>query len=250
VVRKGFALTEIFVAVIVIVVVLLSGAYLLSQNYPRTQIPTTSSTPSPTPAPAASTSTPVVLQPDATTTLTPNPIGPMQTTGIVPAFGAEYPIVLNGVKEKCGTAVELLGLLIHPGYSLYAFTHGTCGSGSSSEIVVIRFDFSNQSVGNVTIHNMQYSSYDYDFGHAYASPISLSNWKISSKEALQIFSKHDGPADISASRLVGLLLRQTGNSLTWKCIYDNGVSNYVGSLDATTGQFLGSRSYNWSDLKM
>jgi hypothetical protein len=163
--------------------------------------------------------------------------------GMASSDSAVYSNVLKAVTAKCGQNVRLLGILMQQGFTSYAFTSGTCGSGSPTDYVGIGYDFNKRSLTNPRIGR---NSGAYDFPPNFTQPISLPDWKISSERALQICFVHGGPQNLELQNpgvdSSALLLSQNGNSLIWVCFHSNGSGYHNSSVDATTGEFLGSTS--------
>ncbi len=148
------------------------------------------------------------------------------------------------VTAKCGPNTRLLGILVQQAFTRYAFTRGTCGSGSANEYVSLSYDFKKRSVEDFKISNFALNN-ELDFlGPDNTLPISVLDWKISSERAFQIVSAHGGPENPKAG---DLRLRQTGNSLIWGYSYQAGSyqSGWTVSwfqINAATGQVISSGS--------
>ncbi|SRR6266700_2995524 len=169
-------------------------------------------------------------------------LSPIRHSGIPPAAEDDYYYAWRAVTAKCGPDVQLLGIFMVKGSTNYAFTHGTCGTGSANEYVAVSYDLRTHSIGNPGIGDFGHNSI---FGNI---PISLSDWKINSQDAFQIVSTHGlHLTDFLPNEIIdmqgisgSLELYQAGQFLEWLYLYVNRADVYEIHINATTGQVISS----------
>ncbi len=168
-------------------------------------------------------------------------LSPIRHSGIPPAADDNYYYAWQAVTAKCGQNAQLLGIFMVKGSTNYAFTHGTCGTGSANEYVEVDYDSKARFVEVPKMDNFG-SINDFDFiDHQNTQPISLSYWEISSGEAFRIISAHGGPPNLNALT-ARLALRQVDGSLVWYGTYSKDSHDYGININATTGQVIRNES--------
>ena len=80
-------------------------------------------------------------------------LSPTRHPGTPPAADDDYYYAWQAVTAKCGQNLNLLGVYMVKGSTNYAFTRGTCGTGSVNEYVTISYDLRTHSLGNPVIGN-------------------------------------------------------------------------------------------------
>ena len=176
----------------------------------------------------------------------------LQTKNSTSALGydTEFPDVVNKAILRCGPTIQFLGLLIESGQRHYAFSRGSCSRGIARNIIIVPYNTAEKTIGDVVEYDMFYSNFGYDFGHEYTQSVSMQNWKINFSEALKVCSQHGGPSTIDQPVSVGLLLRQTNNQLSWKCIHADSERNLIVYINATTGEYLSTEGWEWSEMSI
>jgi len=140
----------------------------------------------------------------------------------------------SAVQAKCGDSVELLGFVMTTGNIRYAFTPGTCDTGSGHDDMEVNYDFTTHSVDTPALGDLRFDEPPYGggFPHNLTQPISLQDWRVDSVAAHQTIAAHGGPENISAQ----LELSQAGHDLNWNCYWWGGGMNYAATVNATTGE--------------
>jgi hypothetical protein len=153
-------------------------------------------------------------------------------SGITPG----YYLAEQKIAAKCGSQNQLLGVAIKGSIITYAFTSGTCGSTSSTQVVDVDFDVDKNILDDLRIRplgvsNAGFSEYDP------TRPVVLSNWKVTSQQAFQIIGGQPNPG----VRYI-LQLYQDGSMLVWR--FTQGGSQFTEVLiNATDGSVISRRSF-------